>query len=375
MKIKIAHCADIHIGAECTGLGEEKSKIVSEDIKNAFFDMLKICEKESVDALLISGDLFDDVGVKNSEINNIISEMAKCSYKIFISPGNHDPYTPDSPYERFNWPENVVIFKGSDLQKVILKEKNVAFYGFAFQGMYEHSSPFKNFKPDDEDIVNICVMHGDLGASSGSKYNLITHHDIKLSKLDYVALGHIHKRTEILSIGQTRCAYSGNLQGTGFDELGERGFYIGTIEKNICNLEFRKACVRTFEVFHVDVSGCEYTNDFENRVILNITQKYGENYSKNIYKIVIEGEISENAVLDLNVLNSRLSEKLFFAEVIDNTRIKIDVEKLKFRNDFKSLFIKKMLEKIENSENEDEKNVNTEALKIGLLAFEGEDRA
>lgn len=371
MKIKIAHCSDIHIGVRCGNFDNEVSKILSEDTKRAFFDMLKICDDEEVDAVLIAGDLFDSTNVKISDINNLISEIKKYKFKIFISPGNHDPFTPDSPYVKFNWPENVFIFKERSFEKIILKEKETIIFGNAFQGAYEYSRTLKDFdsKEDvDDKFINICLTHGDLNTFGESKYGTITTDDISLSKMDYVALGHIHKRTEILSADSTYYAYSGNLQGTGFDELGEKGFYIGTVGEKQCNLEFRKICRRTFEIVDVDVTGCQYTSDFEDRIFSVLKEKH--DYSKNLYKIFLKGEIGEGVVIDIPLLISFLKDKIFYVNLIDKTNVKIDFKKLHFRNDFKSEFIKKMLFKIENSKDDIERKINNEALKIGLAAIE-----
>ncbi len=373
MEVKIAHCSDIHIGVRCGNFDDEVSKILSEDTKRAFFDMLTICDDEDVDAVLIAGDLFDSTNVKSSDINNLISEIKKCKCKIFISPGNHDPFTPDSPYVRFNWPENVFIFKERSFEKVVLKEEKVVIFGNAFQGAYEYSRVLKSFDPQkevDDKFINICLTHGDLNTFGESKYGNITTDDIKSSKMDYVALGHIHKHTKILCADSTHYAYSGNLQGTGFDELGEKGFYIGTVGKKQCDLEFRKICRRTFEIVDVDVTGCQYTSDFEDRIFSVLKEKHG--YSKNLYKIVLKGEIDEGVIIDIPLLISFLRDKIFYTNLIDETNVKIDLKKLQFRNDFKSEFIKKMLFKIENSKDDIERKINNEALKIGLAVIEEE---
>ena len=55
--------------------------------------------------------------------------------------------------------------------------------------------------------------------------------------------------------------------------------------------------------------------------------------------------------------------------VIDNTEAKINIDSLSLRNDFKGIFIRKMIEKIKNSENEEQEHINKNALKIGLKAF------
>lgn len=374
LELKIAHCGDIHIGSKISCISGEKSRILGSEIKESFFDVLEICEEEKIDVLLIAGDFFDDVNVNSADVREIISKMGECSYRIFISPGNHDPFTPDSPYMKFDWPKNVFIFRSKKPEKISIEEKNSVIWGSAFENRYEWKSMMKNLKAEDEKKLNICVMHGDLKPNifGGSQYNLIRYSDIKSSGMDYIALGHIHKRTEIQKSANTYYAYSGGAQGTGFDELGEKGFYIGTVSKGACDLKFRRACKRRFEEVHIDVSDCVFVDDFVSKVIENLFKKYGENYDKNLYKVIFEGSISESASFDTILITSKLGEKVFYAQIVDNTHPKIDIEKLKFKTDFKSLFIKKMIKKIENSTSEEDKKMNENALKIGLKAFEGD---
>lgn len=370
--LKIAHCGDLHIGTKISGIGDEKSRILESEVKEVFFGVLDVCKEENIDVLLIAGDFFDDTNVSSADVREIISKVSACEYRIFISPGNHDPFTPDSPYVRFEWPKNVFIFRSKRPEKILIEEKNTVIWGSAFEERYEWTHLMRNVKANDEKTLNICLIHGDLSGAGESRYNLINLSDIKSSGMDYLALGHIHKRSEIQKVASTNYAYSGNLQGTGFDELGEKGFYIGTISKEICDLKFRRACKRRFEQVHVDVSDCVFSDDFVNKALEYLSDNYGENYDKNLYKIIFEGSISESASFDVNLISAKLCEKVFHVQIADNTQPKIDIEKLRFKTDFKSLFIKKMLKKIEKSVSDSEKDMNEKALKIGLRAFEGD---
>ena len=108
MQVKIAHIADIHLGVKCCGIGNRCEQRSSE-ITSTFYKIVKICEYENIDFLLIAGDLFDDVGVSELYLKELKRVFSKVNFKIIISPGNHDPHTPDSPYNT-KWPKNVFIW-------------------------------------------------------------------------------------------------------------------------------------------------------------------------------------------------------------------------------------------------------------------------
>ena len=59
--------------------------------------------------------------------------------KVFISPGNHDPYNEKSFYSMINWPENVYIFKG-DMEFKEVKELNLIVWGAGFRNNYENET-------------------------------------------------------------------------------------------------------------------------------------------------------------------------------------------------------------------------------------------
>ncbi len=369
-KVRIAHCADIHIGSDCKILGT-KSEIRKYEIKSTFYRILDECVKENVDLLLIAGDFFEDVNASDSVIQEIKDAIQKVDLKVVISPGNHDPVTADSPYN-IEWPENVIIFKTPNMNFVEINDLNVRIWGAGFSGMYEKSTLLKNINFVDDDLINICVMHGDLTGDYGAFYNPINLREIENSKMDYVALGHIHKRTDICHIGDTFYAYSGCPEGRGFDELGEKGFYIGDISKSSCDLKFKKICRRMNLTVEVDISKIGCFADTVSLILDRLKSLYGMNYQENLYKIILYGNVPEELMIDIKAIEAELSGRLFFVKILDNTEIYVDIEKLQFNHDFKGVFVKKMMERIGKETSEENLAVIKQALKLGLKAFSGE---
>ena len=373
MKIKIAHTADIHIGFK-----EKKQnrnfELKQHELKNTFFKILDTCKNQNIDFLLISGDLFNDVNISYIDLNEIKTAISECEFNVIISPGNHDPFTTDSPYNS-KWPANVFIFSKNTIDFFEFKEKNVRIYGAAFNDLYEKENILNSEINIDENFINICSLHADLiqnSQNAQSIYRPITCADIEKSKMDYLALGHIHKRTSILKAGHTFYSYCGCPEGTGFDELGEKGFYIGEISKNYCDLKFQKICERTYEKVLIDISEISSDIELKNFIIKKIHEKYQDNYEKNYYQITLTGLCDKDFFVDVTKLELSLQSLLFFVKVKDETMPAIDLEKLKYQNDIKSTFIKKIMCSINNTANLKKKSLLEKALKIGLMSFEKE---
>lgn len=370
-QVKILHCADLHIGAELSSLGK-KAVTRRAEIKRTFMNILKLCQEEQVQILLIAGDLFDNVNVQQNTLDDIKNGFEGLKDTIVaIAPGNHDPLTEDSPYSKENfWPDNVIIFK-SKLEKVELESLGVRLWGAAFTGAYSEASLLQNYSVPKDGLINLCVIHGELvSENQKSTYNPITETQLKNSGMDYIALGHIHKQTDILKAGGTHYAYSGCPEGRGFDELEEKGVYIGTLSKGHCNLKYHVVCQRRNVELHVDISEAVNSMTAADMVRNKMKSKYGEAYEDNLYKVILEGSLPDSVIIDCDEIKVELNE-VFYIKIRNNTRIKLDYEAVLKETTVRSIFVQKILDRIDKA-GDTEKERLERALTLGMKAFSGE---
>lgn len=371
-KIKILHCADIHIGHNFRNY-KGLSQVRRSEIMDTFKDIVKCATEYKSDFILIAGDLFDDTCISDTEVKQIKSILSNSHCIAVISPGNHDPFSYDSPYNS-KWPENVYIFSKPELSYFEFKHLGARIWGCAFTGMYSQGIDLTTNISDNDQLINICVTHADIysGISPDRYYNPLSTDNISKSLMDYIALGHIHKRTPILSAGNVHYAYPGCPEGLTLGETGAKGFYIGEISKNECRLEFRRACKRLIENINIDISNAESSDDAIKIIMSSISSGFGENFRNNIYKIILFGMPPSDSFIDFFHVQRILSEDLFFVSIEDNTQPDISSYEGYCGNDLKSRFASKIIEKMAHTSNEDEIKNLQNALKIGLLAFSGE---
>ncbi len=357
MGVKIVHCADIHIGFK----GGDKRYALRRrsEVLQTFLRAIRYAEEEKAELFLISGDLFDSHKVSEETLSLISRAFSGFSGKVFIAPGNHDYYGENTFWESWELPDNVTVFKGDEVLED--KEIGVRIYGYAFEGAYKQRIELK--RAENDHVINIAVVHGDTGADSF--YAPVSIAEIEASKMDYVALGHIHKRSEVLKSGSTYYAYPGCLEGQGFDETGEKGVYAGTVEKGKASLEFVPLCVRQFIEEQIDISEVSDKSDLCNFILRKIKEKYGDKGADWLYKIVLTGEtVLSIAVADVA---TTLENDLYFVKIKDKTRIPLDVLKNNFEeSSAQGIFIKKLFEKTETATEEELEN----ALRLGLGAFD-----
>ena len=357
--MKFVHIADMHFDSPFTTLSDigNLGEIRRLEQRNVFKKVIEYIKQNEIPLLFISGDLYEDEYIKESTIeyiNNLFKEIPNT--KIFIAPGNHDPYIKNSYYNKFNWNENVKIF-GSKIEKIELENINI--YGYGFDDFYCINSGIENIELDIRDKINILVIHSTLnGASIEEKqYNSISEKMLVEKGFDYVALGHIHKTNYKDGIN---IIYPGSTISNGFDELGEHGMIVGDIEKDKLDLEFINLDNRQFREIELDCTNI-YTIE---ELIEEINNLKLEN--NDLYKLILIG--SRNFEISIyNIYKYEINEKII--KIKNNTKIKLDIDKMSNENTLIGLFVKELDAKIKNCEAEEEKEILENAIEIGIEAL------
>ena len=225
--IKILHSADWHLDSPLLFQDPEQAQLLRKALSRIPEQIATICKAENCDILLLSGDLFDGAYAADS-LNALRSALEQVSVPVFISPGNHDFIGPDSPWLSVAWPENVHIFTHPVIESVDLPHLDCCVYGAGFISM-DCPGLLADFSPNHTERYAVGVLHADPTQVS-SPYCPITTEQVKQSQLDYLALGHIHKGDSFRA-GKTLCAWPGCPMGRGFDETGEKGVLIVTIDE------------------------------------------------------------------------------------------------------------------------------------------------
>ena len=365
--VKILHCADIHIGAALSYLGETAAQRKYETLLT-FERIIDTAVTEGVKIIAAAGDIFDSNTVEDSFVNAVFEKIASVpEIKVVLALGNHDPLSSQSPFKNRELPKNLFVLGAKD-ECITFDDLKTRVYGRSFDDVYLKGEEGFSITPEKDGYVNLMVLHGEVRSDLNSNYNSVTANFIKESGMDYIALGHIHKRTEPQKIGDTYYAYCGCPEGQGFDETDEKGVYIGEIGKGICDLSFVPMSKRRHICEKIDVTGINSSAEISGAVLALLQKKYGAQCGENLYKIELMGSISEDFNLNLTEILSRVSEKVYFAKIKDGTELLVDTEKLASEISLKGLFAKNMLERINNASDGEREDLQN-ALKLGLRAF------
>ncbi len=355
--MRIIHTADLHLHSKIEGLPTEKAKIRREEVLRTFERLCAYAKENDVTAVILAGDVFDTS--KNSEkvIARFFEAIANASPVDFIAfTGNHDDGLDFTSQK--NLPNNFKVISDEwayfNYQNVVIS--GIVMNNFNAKILYDSLSL-------EEDKVNIVALHGQVVNYVGEPENdLIFLPKLKEKYIDYLALGHIHSYSKEKLDNRGYYAYSGCLEGRGFDETGEKGFILLEIDGKEIKTEFIPFAKRYLYTVEFDVTSKEHWFSTINEIV-NSLSKYDKD---SLIKLVLIGEHGVGLEIDTEILTSRLNEEFFFAKVYDQTTLKVDLSDYINDKSVRGEFVRKVLSSNLSQEEKDA------IVKIGLTALKGE---
>ncbi len=220
--ISILHGADLHLDSPFSSLTPEQAAERRQLQRRLPGQMVELANRLGCQLLLLAGDIFDGNRVCPETVEALKEALEAFGGYTFIVPGNHDPYGDTSLWAKTRWGERVHLFTGKT-EAVVLPELGCRVWGM---GEMLGEAPFTPAATGE--YVEIGICHGEpLPPSQMAQLGL-----------HYLALGHIHKRAELMEAGKTRYTWPGAPMGRGFDECGIRGVYHVELDSEDCRMQF-----------------------------------------------------------------------------------------------------------------------------------------
>lgn len=316
--MKFIHCADLHLDSKIDGLPSDKSKIRRDEIVRTFERLADYAGANEFTAVIIAGDMFDTPRVTLKTRDRVLHAIKRNERVDFIYlSGNHDDDNFLAEIE--DLPTNVKVVGNS---WTTFKYGKVAISGIALSS-FNSMSAYDTLNLNESDF-NIVVMHGQVaGYKSNEKSEMISIPRLKDKNIDYLALGHIHTFSQGIIDARGKYAYSGCLDGRGFDELGEKGFVLLEKTDSDFNGQFVGFSSRNLYEFEYDVTDAMSWYSTAEEIEKELKAVYDK---KDLIKVILKGEHKTDFYIDKDGLSARLNEYFFFAKVYDRTTLKIDLK-------------------------------------------------
>lgn len=345
--IKILHSADWHLDSPLqmdAALRAELHKIPEK--------LTALCQKEQCDLVLLAGDLFDGPAAP-ATVQNLKQCLAAMEVPVFITPGNHDFVGADSPWLTEVFPENVHIFTQNAVTSAALPQLDCRVYGAGFISM-DCEALLQGFAARQEERYAIGILHGD-PTQTNSPYCPITAAQVQSSNLDYLALGHIHKGGSF-QVGKTLCAWPGCPMGRGYDEEGEKGALIVTLDDTV-NARF--VPLDTPRFYDLEVEAGSDAAGAMNRVLPPVG-------NRDFYRITFVGT---SEPLDLDSLKRTDFPNLVLR---DKTALPVDVWSNAGEDSFEGLYFGKLKKALDGADEDTARQIRL-AAQISKQILEGQE--
>ena len=365
--LRILHAGDLHLDSAFSAFLPHAAARRRACQCEAFEALLEEARALGVSLVLLAGDCFDTVMPNPDTVRRFFSALEKTGVPVVIAPGNHDFYTKGGFWDSMPLPPNVYLFNEAQLGYFSFPALGVAVYGYAFTAESMAAPPLPREAVAPDGMTHILLAHSDMtGASAYAPLSAVA---LAAAGFDYAALGHIHKPMPLCRYGRTLAAYSGFLAGRGFDEPGVGGAQLVSIDAGRVSVAPLKSNAPVFLVHELDVEGAENGEAVRARVAQEIAALSPT--PDTALRLCLVGQVASACIPDKASL-LRLGEGLALFEVKDQTVPLLDTAFLQKDQGLFGAFYRALLPRLQ-SENEAERALAAEALRLGFAALSGRE--
>ena len=259
--MRFIHAADIHLDSPLNGLSaypDAPAAQLRNATRDAFTVLVDRAIEESVDFLVIAGDLYDGTWRDYNTGIFFCKEMGRlkrAGIPVYLLFGNHDAESEMT--RKLDLPENVHCFSANKPETFVIEELKVALHGHSFKQKATTANLAVHYPVAVSGYFNIGVLHTALqGYAAHPSYAPCTVDELHAKGYQYWALGHVHEF--IHWAASSTIVFPGNLQGRNVRECGQRGAVLVKVdETGEARVERMLIDVLRWEHVQVDASECE----------------------------------------------------------------------------------------------------------------------
>ncbi len=360
--MKLVHFSDLHIDSPFAWAGAmgEAARRRRQALRDTLVRIVELTRQVGADALFCGGDLYEHEYFKPDTAEFLKYTFASLApIPIYIAPGNHDWYGPESLYAQVDWSDNVCIFREAVFRRVELAD-GVWLWGAAHLGPANTRNFLSGFRVDGPGI-HIALFHGAerswLTAQGEGKepHAPFDAHEIESAGLAHAFLGHYHRPKD-----EEFHTYPGNPDPLAFGEDGPRGAVVATItpEGRLTRERYRVAVAEVHDL-KLDVTGLASQQDILDRIESQFAGLTG------FARLTVKGEIASSIDIHEGALRDRLRGLEAVQIVFGDLHPSYDMDSIQQESTVRGEFVREVL----NSDlAEDEKR---RVLVTGLRALDG----
>jgi exonuclease SbcD len=266
---QILHCADLHLDTSFAS-GRLPAAVGSwrrADLRATLGRILTLARERQVDAVTIAGDLYEQDYALPDTADFLVQQFAKLApIRLFIAPGERDPYTNDSLHALTRWPENITVFSQGQLSAVEMAP-GIYLWGAACPPARGHRV-LDNFHVN-HDGINLLLLHAADAKQSGIGSTALFSVDaaaVHAAGFDFALLGHQHSG-RLWPEDAPCCVYPGSPEPLAPQEADDaHQIVLLRIQDRACTPEVIPVSQWRYLSLRVDLTDCSSTDKATTRV-------------------------------------------------------------------------------------------------------------
>ena len=357
--IKIVHFADLHLDRKFAWAGSASS-LRRDNLRKVLRRIVETATEVEADALFCAGDLYEQERITRDTAEFLRTVFESLSpIRVFIAPGNHDWYGPDSPYASVRWSDNVHIFSEARFKPTALAD-GFTLWGAAHRAPRNTDNFLSHFRVEG-DSCHLALFHGaektwltdqGEGKEPHAAFDAV---EIERAGFAHAFLGHYHRPRNSRFL-----TYPGNPDPLDFGETGNRGIVIASVARDgQIQREQRSVVATETHDVALDITACATRQ----QVIDRLEEHVGD--AGGFVRVTVSGDLDP----DMDLGESHIRECLRGFDAVQvrwgEVRPAYNLEALRKEETVQGQFVREV---IDSDLPEDEKR---RVLMMGLRALDG----
>ncbi len=366
---RILHLADVHLDRPFVGLPREAAAHRRTDLWQTFCRCLEAAREHRADLVTIGGDLWEDENVTANTRASVAHELGRLGIPALLICGNHDPLLPGGNYPRTDWPPNVRVFDSGELREH--RADGVSVWGVSWTGGQLTADFLERFRVPDDGRVHLLLLHGTAHevahlAPEGHGYCPFDPRRVLERGFALCLAGHVHA-----AASRDGLVYPGSPEPLGWGETDRHCYALIDIESGgAIGVELVDVNRRRFEARVVDCSEAGSSAEVAERLVSMLVDEDAENI---FLRVELTGEVDPQVRLDTTELAAAHGGPYAALIVIDHTIAAYDLDGLVSQQTARGRYARRLLDRIEQAQDERERKTLELALLAGLRALDGRE--
>jgi len=374
--LRLLHTSDVHLGKAFEQFGAFGQKLRAQ-IRGTFAKVFELAAERRVDAVLLSGDVFDSEKISPADIKFFMETVSSIQpTPVFFLPGTwtHDSINQKAIFRsrhfQVNKPGNLQIFTKETAETTKLASGRLAIHGRAV--LPDSDNPLEGLTPDPRADFNVLLLHTGIALPHIPEEThgcLLNREHVEHCGFTYLAMGDRHTFKLCFDGTKTIVQYPGSPETLQFKDGEESGF-VAMVSLAESGVSVEKIPTGHYRWSELDLS-------WEKVGSVDALKKKVDSMAdpKRVLRVKLAGTISNNESVDAERLAEELAPGFAYLD-IDTQTLQYEIALRELEQDYREktvehAFVSLVRAELEATADTEAKQRLSEVLRRGHALFQG----